>query len=83
MKNFSEILVNASGYVISATMTKEVLQIIALICSILGTLIIGITRIVDWYIRAKQDGKIDSSEIKELGQIVEEEKEKIEKETKE
>lgn len=83
MKNFSEIMVNASGYVLTATMTKEVLQIVALICSILGTVIIAITRIIDWYIRAKQDGKIDSNEIKELGQIVEEEKDKIEKETKE
>ena len=83
MKNFSEIMINASGYVLTATMTKEVLQIIALICSILGTFIIAVTRIIDWYNRAKQDGKIDNNEIKELSKIVEEEKDKIEKETKE
>ena len=83
MKNFGEIIINASGYILSATMTKEILQIIALCTSILGTIIIAVCRIVDWYQRAKKDGKIDEEELKEGMKIVEETGKELENKTKE
>lgn len=82
MRNISEIIVNISSYLISVSMTKELLQIIALVFSILGTLIIAVTRIIDWYQKAKSDGKIDKEEIKELEEIVKEETDKINDKTK-
>lgn len=65
MKDFTEGLVNACSYVLTATMTKEVFQIISLVVSIIGTLVIVFTKVFDWYTRAKEDGKITKEEIKE------------------
>lgn len=65
MKDFTEGLVNACSYVLTATMTKEVFQIISLCVSILGTLVIIFTKVYDWYNRAHEDGKITKEEIKE------------------
>ena len=77
MKSIGDYIVNASGYFLSAVMTNEILQTIALITSILGTLMIAVFRILDWYMRAKQDGKITEEEIKEGLKIAEEEGEKL------
>lgn len=65
MKDFTEGLVNVCSYVLTATMTKEVFQIISLVVSIIGTLVIVFTKVYDWYVRAKEDGKITKEEIKE------------------
>jgi len=65
MRDFTEGLVNACSYVLTATMTKEVFQIISLVVSIIGTLVIVFTKVYDWYTRAKEDGKITKEEIKE------------------
>lgn len=46
--------------------TDEVLQIISLVLTILGTLITFIVLpLLNWYIKAKQDGKITIDEVKE------------------
>ena len=77
MKNISEIVINVSGYILSATMTKEVLQIIALIASIIGTIVISLCRIIDWYVKVKSDGKITNEELQEGIKIITEETEKV------
>lgn len=46
--------------------TNEVLQIISLVLTILGTLITFIVLpLLNWYIKAKKDGKITIDEVKE------------------
>ena len=46
--------------------TDEVLQIISLVLTILGTLITFIVLpLLNWYIKAKKDGKITIDEVKE------------------
>ena len=46
--------------------TNEVLQIISLILTILGTLITFIVLpLLNWYIKSKKDGKITIDEVKE------------------
>lgn len=69
-KDFTEGVINACSYVLTATMTKEVFQIISLVVSIIGTLVIIFCKVYDWYTRAKEDGKITKEEIKELGDSV-------------
>ena len=79
MKTVSELMINVSGYMISLTATKEIIQIIALVFSIIGTILITLFRVKDWYDKAKADGKITKEEIKELETIVKDGKENIEK----
>ena len=50
--------------------TKEVLQIISFILTIISVLIVIIRNIIDWYIDAKKDGKITAEEIKQGTDII-------------
>lgn len=77
MKNLSELMINASGYMISLTATKEIIQIIALVFSIIGTILITLFRLKDWYDKAKADGKITKDELNEAEKIIEDGKDKI------
>lgn len=53
--------------------TDEVLQIISLVLTILGTLITFIVLpLLNWYIKAKQDGKITIDEVKEGAETLQE-----------
>lgn len=54
----------------TATQTKEVLQIISFILTIISVLIVIIRNIIDWYIKAKKDGKIDAKDIKDCTDII-------------
>lgn len=50
----------------TATQTNQILQTISLIITIIGALIsMVIIPILNWYLKAKQDGKITKEEIKE------------------
>lgn len=61
----------AMGAVGTALQTKEVLQIIALILTIIGALLTYIVMpLINWYKKAKQDGKIDLDELKEGVEII-------------
>lgn len=73
MKN--ELIGGAIGTTLSvigtALQTQEVLQIISLIITIIGGLISFIVvPILNWYRKAKEDGKIDADEIKEGVNII-------------
>ena len=57
---------NAGMYVLTVIQTKEIFQIISLVLSILISLFIIVGKIVDWYKKAKSDGKITKDEIEEL-----------------
>ena len=59
------------------TQTNETLQIISIILTILATLIVIIRNLIDWYVKAKKDGKIDANEGKECVDIIADGVEKI------
>ena len=70
-KDFGEISGNALMYVLTATQTKEVFEIISLILSIIISVLIILSKIISWYKKAKEDGKITKEEINEgVGIIV-------------
>lgn len=67
------------GIVGTATQTNEVLQTISLIITILGALVsFVIVPLLNWYLKAKKDGKITSEEAKEAVKIIDEGSKKIE-----
>lgn len=62
----------------TATQTNEILQTVSLIITIIGGLITFIVLpLLNWYNKAKQDGKIDAEEIKEGVQIITDGSEKV------
>lgn len=70
LKDFFQIGGNGIMYILTATQTKEVFEIVSLILSIVISILIIVSKIVDWYKRAKADGKIDEDEIKEGVDII-------------
>lgn len=54
----------------TATQSKEVLQIISFVLTIISVLIVIIRNIIDWYIDAKKDGKITAEEVKKGTDII-------------
>ena len=80
MKN--EIITGTIGTSLSAIgttiQTNEILQTISLIITILGGLITFIVLpLLNWYNKAKKDGKIDAEEIKEGVKIITDGSEKV------
>ena len=70
-RDFGEISGNVFMYVLTATQTKEVFEIISLILSIIISVLIILSKIISWYKKAKEDGKITKEEINEgVGIIV-------------
>ena len=68
----------------TATQTQEILQIVSLIITILGGIISFIViPILNWYRKAKEDGKITIDEIKEGAETLEDGINKLDKEIKE
>ncbi len=55
---------------LTAVQPEQVLRIANLVLAILTTLFVFVTRIVEWWKKAKKDGKITKDEIEELGSIV-------------
>ena len=55
----------------TAMQTKEVLSIISIILTIIGSLITISMAIISWWKKASADGKIDKEEVEELVDIVE------------
>ena len=77
MENKIIYALNGIEYLAVLSQANELFQLIQLILTILTTIFILILKIISWYKKAKQDGKIDSNEIDELKEIVKEGKEKI------
>ena len=57
--------------------TNELLQMISLILTIIGTIITIAMALLNWYKQAKKDGKIDSNEIKDAIDILDDGASKI------
>ena len=70
-----EMIVGTAGTAISvvgtAMQTEQVLRIVALIITILGAILSYVVMpLLNWYKKAKQDGKIDAEEAKEAVEII-------------
>lgn len=82
-KDVFEISGNGVMYILTATQTKEVFEIISLVLSILISILIIVGKIITWYKKAKEDGKITADELKEGVDIIkdgtQEIKEKVDK----
>ena len=70
IRNFLEDIGCGGLCVLTATQTETVLRIANLIITIIISLLILISRIIDWWKKAKADGKITSDEIKEGIEII-------------
>ena len=77
IKDTFEYIGNGFMYVLTITQTKEIFQIISLVLSILISVLILLTKIFDWWKKAKSDGKITKEEIKELVDTTKEDVENI------
>ena len=63
---------NTFMYILTATQTKEIFQIVSLVLSILISIMIIIGKVIEWWKKAKADGKITKEEIEELSNNVKE-----------
>lgn len=72
IKSIFEICGNGLMYVFTVVQTKEIFQIISLVLSILISLIIIISKVIEWIKKANADGKITKEEINELTNNVKE-----------
>ena len=70
-----ELLLGTAGTALSAIgtamQTEQVLRIIALVITIAGAILTYlIMPLINWFLKAKKDGKIDANEIKEGVDII-------------
>lgn len=77
MKDKLDYLGNGLAVIFTAIQSDEVFRIISLILTCLSVALTIAYRVREWYKKAKKDGKIDREEIKDLADIMEEEKDKI------
>jgi len=78
-KNLFAVIGTSLGVIGTSMQTEDVLRIISLIITIVGGLITWIViPIINWYNKAKEDGKINKEEVKELTDILDEGSKKIE-----
>ena len=82
-----EVVGAMSGTALSAVgtglQTSEVLQIISLVLTIIGSLITIAMAIINWWKKAKADGKITSDEIQEGIEIIQDGLDDLKDKTKE
>ena len=73
IREAAEIAGNAGMYILAFSQTKEVFEIVSLVLSIIISLLIIISKVVTWYNKAMEDGKISKDEIKQLPDILKDE----------
>ena len=72
VRNLIEDTGNAGMYCLVSVQVDEIMKYVQLGLSIIISIIILISRIVDWYQKAHADGKITSDEVKEGVGIIKE-----------
>lgn len=91
MKDKANFIASSVSWFCTLAQTNEVFQLAMLILSIISTIITIANVFIKWYNKAKEDGKITSEELQELGKqlaeegqntakLLKENKEKTEKE---
>lgn len=66
LRNLFEDIGCGSLCILTATQTETVLRIANLVLAIIISLLVLVSRIIDWYKKATTDGKITKDELKEL-----------------
>lgn len=66
------------GTILTAVQTNQIFQTISLILTCIATALTIAYTVWKWWKKASEDGKIDEEEVKDLIDIVEDSKEKIE-----
>lgn len=66
LRNLFEDLGCGSLCILTATQTETVLRIANLVLAIIISLLVLVSRIIDWYKKATADGKITKDEVEEL-----------------
>ena len=87
MNNLEKALIatgNSLAVLGTATQTNEVLQIVSTVITILGGIVtLIVIPILNWYQKAKKDGKIDVSEVTDAANIVKDGLENLDSKIKE
>ena len=78
MKHDYNYIANGVGIIFSAIQSNEVLSWISWGLTLLATIVSISFTLYRWYKKATEDGKIDKSEIDELGDIIDDSKKHIE-----
>lgn len=66
LRNLFEDIGCGSLCILTATQTETVLRIANLVLAIIISLLVLVSRIIDWYKKATADGKITKDEVEEL-----------------
>lgn len=77
LRNFLEDVGTGGLWVLTATQVENILRIANLVLAIIISLLVLISRLIDWHKKAKADGKITEDEIKEGIDIIKEGTEEI------
>ena len=71
IKHFLEDIGCGGLGILTVLQTEQILRIANLILAIIISLLVLVSRIVEWWKKAKADGKIDADEVKEGVKIIE------------
>ena len=71
IKHFLEDIGCGGLGVLTVLQTEQVLRIANLILAIIISLLVLVSRIIEWWKKAKADGKIDANEVQEGVKIIE------------
>lgn len=66
LRNLFEDIGCGSLCILTATQTETVLRIANLVLAIIISLLVLVSRVIDWYKKATADGKITKDEVEEL-----------------
>ena len=70
IKNFLEDVGCGGLGILTVLQTEQILRIANLVLAIIISILVLVSRIIDWYKKAKADGKIDADEAKEGIEII-------------
>lgn len=65
-QNIIDTIALVIGTTFTLTQTNELFRLISFILTSLSALLILVSKVIEWYHKAKKDGKITADEIKEL-----------------
>lgn len=70
VKDFLEIGGNGLQYMISFAQVEDILRLVGIVLSVFISILIIIDKMINWWKKAKADGKITEDEIKEGVEII-------------
>lgn len=77
IKDFFQIIGNGFQYLVSFAQVEDIARIVGLILSIIISVLILVDKIITWWKKAKEDGKITEDEIQEGVNIIKDGTEEI------